>query len=291
MKKIVNSVTVLLLCLAIALLPSAANAEVIGVLQSAREEASSQSNFGFPLSLVIVAAAAGIGALIVMSVRSKSARRATTAESTNRFVRSVPSVAVSVPEGAIPTSGLNAISSYSAEEDELFSFTALRSRAENLFIQIQRFSCARDVTPLIPYLTDELYSKLEAESHELIRLELYPHADRVAVLDVIPIGWKKIDGMDHIVIKLKTRLIRYVMDNNEKLVEGSCSAETFINYLWDMVRPSGIKTVKSTKLEVVNCPGCGAPVDVNKNAKCSYCGTVVMLNDNGWRLANMSEEP
>ena len=35
------------------------------------------------------------------------------------------------------------------------------------------------------------------------------------------------------------------------------------------------------------CPGCGAPVNVNSNGVCEYCGTVYNTEDYDWILIDI----
>ncbi|MFR4993992.1 MAG: hypothetical protein ACLTCV_04910 [Oscillospiraceae bacterium] len=38
-------------------------------------------------------------------------------------------------------------------------------------------------------------------------------------------------------------------------------------YEWDLVRTTGTKTEKDKPMQTVNCPNCGAPVEINASAK------------------------
>ena len=55
-------------------------------------------------------------------------------------------------------------------------------------------------------------------------------------------------------------------------------------YEWDLVRTTGTKTEKDKPMQTVNCPNCGAPVEINASAKCPYCGSVITLEENGFAL-------
>jgi len=37
-------------------------------------------------------------------------------------------------------------------------------------------------------------------------------------------------------------------------------------------------------MQTVNCPNCGAPVEINASAKCPYCGSVITLEEHDFAL-------
>ena len=39
--------------------------------------------------------------------------------------------------------------------------------------------------------------------------------------------------------------------------------------------------------EYPSCPYCGAPLDINRSAKCEYCDNIVSTNDYDWCLASI----
>lgn len=55
-------------------------------------------------------------------------------------------------------------------------------------------------------------------------------------------------------------------------------------YEWDLVRTTGTKTEKDKPMQTVNCPNCGAPVEINASAKCPYCGSVITLEEHDFAL-------
>ena len=73
-------------------------------------------------------------------------------------------------------------------------------------------------------------------------------------------------------------------DKTGKLVSGSRDKEKFMVYEWDLVRTSGTKTEKDKPMQPVNCPNCGAPVEITASAKCPYCGSVITLEEHDFAL-------
>ena len=110
--------------------------------------------------------------------------------------------------------------------------------------------------------------------------------ERVAVLGLELRGFCQENGNDVIVARLKTRIVDYTLDDKTgKLISGSRDKEKFMVYEWDLVRPTGQKTEQGGgNMQTVNCPNCGAPVEINASAKCPYCGSVITLEEHGFAL-------
>ena len=72
-------------------------------------------------------------------------------------------------------------------------------------------------------------------------------------------------------------------DYTSEIVQGSQTAEKFMEYEWIITRKSGVVTTSETGgTRTVNCPHCGAPVDINKSAKCEYCDSILTVDSVDW---------
>ena len=111
------------------------------------------------------------------------------------------------------------------------------------------------------------------------------YIERIAVLSVELRGWCQEGGNDVLVARLNTRIVDYTLDDKTgKLISGSRDKEKFMVYEWDLVRTTGTKTEKDKPMQTVNCPNCGAPVEINASAKCPYCGSVITLEEHDFAL-------
>mgnify|MGYP002448255279 FL=1 len=115
----------------------------------------------------------------------------------------------------------------------------------------------------------------------------YEVVERIAVLDVTPLGFHQTGGEDHILLRLRTRITDYtVNDGTQQIVRGSRDQEKFMTYEWDLLRPTGMQTnAESGETKRITCPGCGAPLDVNASARCPYCGTVIQQQAQDWVIS------
>lgn len=117
---------------------------------------------------------------------------------------------------------------------------------------------------------------MEMQLKGIIDAKQTNHIERIAVLSVELEGFAQTETEDKIYAEIKTRIIDYTLDDKTgNVVSGSKTAEKFMTYEWELTRPTGKKTVRSKETKAVNCPNCGAPVEINKTARCPYCGSII----------------
>ena len=174
------------------------------------------------------------------------------------------------------------------EEDPMFSDTNFKEKLSNLYVQMQNCCTAKDIEPLRPYLTDNLYNQFNRQIEMLKQTNRTNRIDRIAVLEVELLGYTDDSVNDTVYAQLKTRITDYIIDDKTgAVVSGSNTAEKFMVYEWALIRSKGKKTDASVESKIVNCPNCGAPVNLNHTAKCEYCGTVIASADFDWTLTSV----
>lgn len=171
--------------------------------------------------------------------------------------------------------------------DPAFNSAALCEKAANLYVQMQNGWTAKNIESLRPYFTDALFTQMERSLQGYVQRGETNVVERIAVLDVTPLGFHQTSGEDHILLRLRTRITDYtVQDSTQKIVRGSRDQEKFMTYEWDLLRPTGTKTeAESGETKRITCPGCGAPLDVNASARCPYCGTVIRQQAQDWVIS------
>ena len=178
---------------------------------------------------------------------------------------------------------LTPIDQYIANVDPGFSVAQMQTKINNLYVQLQDQWCAKDLEPLRPYLTDELYNQSERQIDEFRRAGRTPHVERISVLGTDVRGVMVRDGLDHLIVELNTRITTYTTDDETgNVVGGDPNQERFMTYEWDLCRTEGLTT--GTGTVITNCPNCGAPVNINKTARCPYCDTIITVDEHDWAL-------
>ena len=129
------------------------------------------------------------------------------------------------------------------------------------------------------YFTDALFTQMERSLQGYAQRGETNVVERIAVLDVTPLGFHQTGGEDHILLRLRTRITDYtVQDSTQKIVRGSRDQEKFMTYEWDLLRPTGTQTsAESGGTKRVTCPGCGGQLRVPRGKgriqiTCPRCG-------------------
>lgn len=195
-----------------------------------------------------------------------------------------------VAPGAMPTqiSSLNPMNTY-IEKDAGFSEAELRDKLSNIYVKLQNAWQDKDITSLRPHLTDTLYGQCERQVEAFVRNKQTNYIEKIAVLDVLLMGWSVQGENDTITAQLRTRIVDYTVDDKTgNVISGSKTAEKFMTYEYTLVRKSGTQTVQGGgETRTVTCPKCGAPVDINKSAECEYCGNILTVDASEWTISNI----
>ena len=193
----------------------------------------------------------------------------------------------SVAPGAKPTdmSTLRRMSEY-RNIDPNFSEEEMKEKLANLYVQMQNCCTAKNISSLRPYLTDTLYAQYDRQMDTFKKQGRTNYVDRIAVLDVNLVGFKQSENDDVIIARLKTRIVDYTVDDNTgKLISGSNTREKFMDYEWTLSRKRG--ALSGNEEKTINCPNCGAPVNINKTAECEYCGSILSVDNYDWVLTTV----
>ena len=192
-----------------------------------------------------------------------------------------------VAPGATPTTGLLPMETIKTWDPD-FSEEAVKQRLSNLYVQMQNCWTDRDISPLRGDFTDEQFAQYDRQLQRYRSEGQTPVVERIAVMDVNFSGVKQDDTHDILVATLATRITTYVKnDSDGKIVSGNPNAEKFMRYEWTLIRPKGSKTLAQKTDAAFNCPNCGAPMDINKSAKCPYCGSIVNRSDYDWVISGI----
>ena len=223
------------------------------------------------MALIVVVA-------IVYSMRTKMKNNSTSKKATAQCAERA--------ESRANRAALTPIGEYT-KIDPNFNAAALCEKASNLYVQMQNGWTAKNIESLRPYFTDALFTQMERSLQGYAQRGETNVVERIAVLDVTPLGFHQTGGEDHILLRLRTRITDYtVNDGTQQIVRGSRDQEKFMTYEWDLLRPTGTQTnAESGETKRITCPGCGAPLDVNASARCPYCGTVIQQQAQNWVIS------
>ena len=184
-------------------------------------------------------------------------------------------------KGAARSTGstsLNPMSVY-ASLDPAFSPAAMEAKIANLYIQMQNCWQKKDISSLRPYLSNMFFEQADRQLEAHRAAQRTNYVKNPTVLGVSLLGFKQEGGMDILCAEVRSRIIDYTLDDRtDKLLGGSMTAEKFMTYEWELIRPSGQTTRAPGEITTITCPHCGAPVNINQSAKCEYCGSVLTID-------------
>ncbi len=194
-----------------------------------------------------------------------------------------------VVPGALPTdvSTLRPVSEYNSV-DPAFSQPDFCEEISNMYVRFQNAWQDKKLDGVRPYLSDAFYAQVDRQLEAYRRNRQTNRIERISVLGVDLVGWKQESGNDVMIARLRTRIVDYVVDDTTgNVVRGSNTAEKFMTYEWNLIRTSGRTTGGNEGTNASSCPNCGAPLDLNKSAKCEYCGSVIESDSFDWVLSGI----
>ncbi len=194
-----------------------------------------------------------------------------------------------VAPGATPTdvTTLRPINEYSSLDPD-FSQPDFCEEISNMYVRFQNAWQDKKLDSVRPCLSDAFYAQVDRQLDAYRRNKQTNRIERISVLGVDLVGWKQESGNDVMIARLRTRIVDYVVDDaTGNIVRGSNTAEKFMTYEWSLIRTSGRTTGSKSGTNASSCPNCGAPLDLNKSAKCEYCGSIIESDSFDWVLSGI----
>ncbi|MFV1140583.1 hypothetical protein QMK87_28970, partial [Klebsiella pneumoniae] len=82
------------------------------------------------------------------------------------------------------------------------------------------------------------------------------------------------------------RYCDYVIeDESGRVIKGKKGHRYIMTYRMQFMRKLDAKTENQTQTKATQCPNCGAPLAINQNGICEYCGAEVTTGANQWVLS------
>lgn len=172
--------------------------------------------------------------------------------------------------------------------DPDFSEEAFLEQVGNTYVQIQQAWEAKKWEPMRAVMTDAMYNQFNRQLQDYIDNEQTNHVDRIAVLGTSIVDYSRDDVNDILTVELRTRIVDYVTsDETGEVIRGSNTKELFMTYEYTFIRKQGVVTERKDDASALNCPNCGAPLDINHSGKCPYCGSIVSSGEYDWVISNI----
>jgi len=176
--------------------------------------------------------------------------------------------------------------------DTKFDRETFISWVKMTFVKVQKAMIDGDFKELKKMETNELY-----ERHKTIYKKYSFNQKQKRIIDDINIDtvllyeFQRINGKDVVYVFLNAFMLDYIKEG-EKVVKGK--DDDFVNksYTLTFIRKIEKKKIKgkdqNNKIETINCPQCGAPLNVTSIGTCEYCGNYIKLDTFNWVLSDIT---
>lgn len=175
------------------------------------------------------------------------------------------------------------------QKDPKFNPDQFKAFAKDVFIKLQNAWTERDWEKIRNFESNELFEQHKAQ------LQGYIDNNQINVMERICVNWVKIvsyskQGNNEILeVDLNSRMGDYIIDaTTRELVKGDKNSEYVNVYRLKFTRTAGVKTEEGgQKVNITNCPNCGAPTKIMTSGRCEYCNSVITTKDYGWVLSGL----
>lgn len=172
------------------------------------------------------------------------------------------------------------------QSDPNFNKDEFMQWVDSVFMELQIAWTNKDVDKLKTLEDNALYATHKAQLERYIKDKKTNHIERIAIRDKVINGYKEDDGLEFIDLTLWVEMIDYIKDDvTGNVIKGRTEDRLMMEYDIVFKRKKGVKTDTVGELETVNCPSCGAPIDISASAVCEYCNSVVNTSNHSWVMS------
>lgn len=174
------------------------------------------------------------------------------------------------------------------ELDECFSKEKFESFCESIFMLVMNAFSNNDYEKLKIHETDELYKHHKSEIEDCMRQGIKIVRSMISIKSCIFSDFKIIDNKCYLSVIVNANLKDYIVNDEDVVIVGSSYSYYNKKYLLKFVRDVDIKT--TSKLNVNNCPKCGAVIKADNDDSCKYCGSSLIKGVSSWSLCEIYEK-
>ncbi len=151
------------------------------------------------------------------------------------------------------------------------------SYVDNLFVQVNLAYMKKEIDNIDHFVGDDIYNLLKVKLEKLgNNTEMF---DEMNVKSTEIINKKVEDNNIIIDVKLVSRSVNYIIDSSGKVISGDSN-----NRIEKTNILTFVKKVNAVNTIARHCPSCGGNIDVNRNGKCPYCGSIYDLENHDFVL-------
>jgi hypothetical protein len=174
--------------------------------------------------------------------------------------------------------------------DAAFDEQRLYARLTDAFEKIQRAWCDQDLSPVRAFISDGVFERFSLQIQEQRDLGWRDRMEHLHVQDVRLAQVSSGDVFTAAPVRIAASAIndRISLADGSRL-PGSRAAESFVEF-WTWLRRSDAQTVVRDGLIEGRCPNCGAALEMNQNARCPHCQSILRSGRFDWVLVEITQE-
>jgi predicted lipid-binding transport protein (Tim44 family) len=166
--------------------------------------------------------------------------------------------------------------------DPAFDLELFKRQAAEMFIGVKQAIEVRDLTPVLELLSDGVFDELSQDVASLLARDAVQHFDGLVPTRIAVAAADRGPHGDAITLRIQAVALSYLGPANAAgAVAGGPGAFT---EFWTFSRPADATSPVAARLE---CPTCGAPIDVDTGRICHYCKSLLPSPhaQTGWVVA------
>lgn len=169
-----------------------------------------------------------------------------------------------------------------------FSWGEFQGRVRLIFNEIQTAWTTLEWERARPHETDNIFQMHQYWIEAYKRQGLRNVLDRFAINAMQPVKISADAFYNSITVRIWAEGYDYTIDHEGRVVSGSTSTLRRWSEYWTFIRNRQAKPLE--KKGDLNCPNCGAPLQVNASGICEFCGGKITSGEFDWVLSRIEQD-
>ena len=241
---------------------------------------SSGGGGSFSLPVFVV----GIG-IIVLFLLYKSAKKKDAARTGARTASNMGSSAgmPKVPDNTAQ------IASALRKYDPNFSMDEFLGWTKEVFITLQEAWTEKDWEIVRPFEKEFLYQQHAKQLQEYKNMGRTNVIERININHAYFYAYNRDKEYEYLKVYMAVRMNDYIVDDRTgAVIKGNKERPCYLQYILTFMRKTGLTTGEATgEKKTIECPHCGAPVEITSSGKCEFCGHIITTGQHDWVLSDM----
>jgi len=171
------------------------------------------------------------------------------------------------------------------EIDNNFNEAMFLTKVNNIFVKLYTAIMLNELADVKHFISEDIYNFYQNKINELDKIGQRQMYDEINVKNS-SIKFIDIDDSKYVInVYLEARYMDYILDlETGDCISGRDDNRIQVNYELRFIRDKEILNQSIVR----RCSGCGAPMDINCDGKCNYCGAIYNLSDYDWILDSIN---